>query len=433
MLLVLGSGCGDSNEADNLPKDRVWESVHFRYHTRSTDNASCESVLVQLELHFQLIQTYLGFAWPTGRKVDYYKFVDRSDYLSNSKCPTDAEGCTSDSNVFSPYVLLSHELVHAYLAPTGIPPAFFTEGVASLSSCDTPVTIENPKSWVDLVTLPFSNRSDVYYEGTWFVGELIHRYGPARFLSFYSKLDYRSASLSEITASFEGVYGDSLDDVWSAALAGNTRTRCINLWQCNGAPLSVDGTLQTLASACDGSDTTRTFEFAADTDAVLSSSGYYIRAPLSCNDEFAIPIGGDSLDNIYFPAVLPIAASKYFVGAQGLGAADVGIRALPARAYSRDCSAPQPINLSSPEFEPSDVELVFPTDGNDWFVKLHPTSDRPLWAGVPGVLQECPSCQDLSTCISFDAVSHPDADGNVTLRFSSTSPGVGYVTYYALH
>ncbi len=101
LLLALGSGCSDANETYSLPNDRVWESLHFRYQTRSTDGASCEAVLIQLEQHFQLLQTYLGFEWPISRKVDYYKFVDRDDYLSSGKCPSDAEGCTSDSSIES--------------------------------------------------------------------------------------------------------------------------------------------------------------------------------------------------------------------------------------------------------------------------------------------------------------------------------------------
>lgn len=145
VILALGSGCGDTHDSRNLPNGTLWESEHFRYHTRSNDSASCESVLHQLERHFEQLHEYLGFAWPTDRKIDYYKFADRTDYFDNSPCPHDAESCTSDSNVFSPYVLVNHELVHAYLAPLGLPPAFFTEGIASVFSCEIPVTIINPE------------------------------------------------------------------------------------------------------------------------------------------------------------------------------------------------------------------------------------------------------------------------------------------------
>lgn len=272
----------------------------------------------------------------------------------------------------------------------------------------------------------------MYYEGAWFVGELVHRYGVAQFLSLYGRLDYRF-SRDQITAAFQAVYGETLDAVWSAALRSNTQVRCINLWQCSGAVLTPDGSLQTLAQACDGSDTTRTFELGVDTDAVISSTSYYIHAPLSCNEEFPSPIGGGSLDDFYFPAILRIPSNKYFIGGHGLAAADVGLRALPASAYSRDCTEIQAVDLGSAEFTPDDLELAFPNDGDFWFIKLRPTSERPLWAGVPGIVEECPTCQDLSTCRSFDAASHPDAEGNVTLRFKSASPGLGYVTYYVLH
>jgi hypothetical protein len=66
------------HDGRDLPKDRLWESTHFRYHTRTNDPEPCEAVIVQLERHFELLQGYLGFSWPNGRKVDYYKFLDQA-------------------------------------------------------------------------------------------------------------------------------------------------------------------------------------------------------------------------------------------------------------------------------------------------------------------------------------------------------------------
>ncbi|HEY5958105.1 MAG TPA: hypothetical protein VIV60_16190, partial [Polyangiaceae bacterium] len=134
MLFAITSGCSAEPQLD-LPNDRSWESEHFRYHVRDGDERACEAVLEQLEQHFELTRTYLGFPWSGDRKIEYYKFRDNADYSSNSGCPVDSGSCALQSTVFSPDTLNEHELIHAYLAPLGLPPAFFVEGVASVMAC----------------------------------------------------------------------------------------------------------------------------------------------------------------------------------------------------------------------------------------------------------------------------------------------------------
>src|SRR5688500_3633717 len=58
----------------DLPDDQLWESEHFRYHLRRDEAVACEEVTDQLERHFAIVRDYLGFSWPAGAKVDYYKF-----------------------------------------------------------------------------------------------------------------------------------------------------------------------------------------------------------------------------------------------------------------------------------------------------------------------------------------------------------------------
>jgi hypothetical protein len=105
------------------------------------------------------MQDYLGFPWPTDLKVDYYKFLDKDDYFRNSECPNDSDSCARDSAIFSPHPLQDHELVHAYLAPLGFPPAFFVEGIASVLACDEVFTLGDPEPRQDVVAVPFGDDS----------------------------------------------------------------------------------------------------------------------------------------------------------------------------------------------------------------------------------------------------------------------------------
>jgi hypothetical protein len=60
---------------------------------------------------------------------------------------------------WSPHVLQDHELIHAYLAALGTPPAFFVEGAASILACRHMFALQNSKPWRDLVTGPLAQNS----------------------------------------------------------------------------------------------------------------------------------------------------------------------------------------------------------------------------------------------------------------------------------
>jgi hypothetical protein len=435
-LLTLATACS-SGDGRNLPKDRLWESTHFRYHTRIDDPQPCEAVLVQLERHFELLQGYLGLPWPSGRKVDYYKFVDKADYLSNSVCPEDSDSCSNDSEVMSPHVLQDHELIHAYLAALGTPPAFLVEGAAVVLACDHAFTIQNFKPWREVVTEAFGAKPRrAYYEGAWFVGYLLDRFGPASFLALYGRLDYKTATADTIAAAFASVYGESLEAVWNASLASSDRLRCVNLWNCSGAALPLDGSLQPLESACDGSDNSRTFALDADTDALILSHRYFLYAPLACDEKLPSYVGGASesyeFGTIDDPTVVTIPAGKYFIKSAAQGdLPDVGVRLLPSPTYSRDCSQLHALDISGEEFPKGDIELAIPNDGLSWYVKLHPASGRTFYTGSYATeeVQECSSCGATPVCVPLVDNAHPDANGDVILRLTSPTSGPGTVEY----
>lgn len=435
VLATLQSGCASDDDRD-LPGPRLWESEHFRYHSR-TDDQACEAVLEQLERHFELVQGYLGFPWPPERKVDYYKFRDQADYLRYGQCPSGADSCTRGSTVFSPHVLQDHELIHAYLAPLGMPPAFFAEGVAAAFACDHVFEIEYPEPWQEVVALPFGDRfMRTYLEGPWFVGYLLQRFGPEAFLSLYRQLDYQTATVDAISSVFESVYGEPLETVWNAGLDSSKYLRCVNLWNCSGASLPLDGSIEPLEQACDGSDNSRTFEVTAATDVVISSNRYFLYAPLSCNEDLPYYVGGgeEAYDygTVWDATVVTVPAGKYFMksAAQG-GVPDVGIRALPSNTYSKDCSQLQTLDLAGDSYLTWDVRLTVPKDGNPWFVKVHPPSGGTFYTGSDATeeVQECSSCAETPTCVPLDDNAHPDSEGNVTLRLESPESGPGYASY----
>ena len=198
------------------------QSEHFRYHYRAGDPAVCGDVLLELERHFAALGTYLGFAWPAGRKIDYWKFLDRSDFDAVHPCITpDVTACAPGGAIVSPAAVDRHELVHAYLAPTGLPPPLLLEGVAEGVSCigtgaadATDTTMIAAMSSADLVN--WSADRAHYYAAVRLVRALVDAYGLPALMAVYAALDYQS-SAAQIDAAFTAAFGAGLDALWPAA------------------------------------------------------------------------------------------------------------------------------------------------------------------------------------------------------------------------
>jgi len=283
-----------------------------------------------------------------------------------------------------------------------------------------------------VVLFPFSDRFDVYGEGPWFIGYLLYRYGPESVLSLYGSLDHETASLDQISATFEALYGESLDTAWNAALASSHRVRCVNLWRCAGATLALDGSPQTLAQTCDATDLTRTFQLDAETDVVMASGFPPIRAPVTCDQELPFAVSGNQLGAVIDPAVAPMTSGKYFVQGSTEEAATVGVRVLPKKAYAQDCTQSEPVDLSAGEFSAEYFDLTIPNGEGAWFIKLRSPNNRSIWQGQPQAsadVEKCIGCGESLACQPLNGETHPNADGIVTLRLTSETPGPGYVTY----
>jgi len=136
-------GCGGRN----LPGDVTWESEHFAYKTRTGEQVACADILATLEDHFQSMQRVIGFDWPQGAKVTYYKFENVVDYKANSDCGATADACAPGTTVETSEAFNPHELVHAYLHETGFPPPLLLEGAAVALSCASWRRAQPTLSW----------------------------------------------------------------------------------------------------------------------------------------------------------------------------------------------------------------------------------------------------------------------------------------------
>jgi hypothetical protein len=416
----------DGDAAPDLPDDRLWESEHFRYHLRRDEAAACEGVMVQLERHFAIVHDYLGLSWPPGAKVDYYKFRDQADYARESDCPEYGSSCVRDGAVLTARILQHHELIHAYLAPLGLPPAFFTEGVAVALACRTPFSIA-PRPWREVVAVPFGN-DRAFLEGPWFVAFLLRAYGPERFLRLYAALTWE-ASAERIAEAFAEIYGVSLDSAWQDAERAGNGVACLFLWECAGPPLTTDGTEYALGHACDASDEHRTFELAAPADLVASSTYYLVNAPVSCDVAPARSFADDPL--LWVANVSHYLAGRYFVGAFDIPTS-LSLRPVRGRVFSAECSDAVALDLSDHEFEYSRFELTLPADTGPVFVRLRPAAGQALCSGGANpalAIDACPDC-DVSNCAPLSCPAAVDASDSVVLRLTPREPAAINLSAY---
>src|SRR3954471_20567010 len=113
-------------DGPDLPSAHVWESEHFRYHTRADDGAPCPAVTTRLDHNFEVLRRQLDSPLDPAWKVDYYKFRDDADRDAHGGCP-DHFNCAWARHVESIRRFDEHELVHAYLNTGPAPPLLFTE------------------------------------------------------------------------------------------------------------------------------------------------------------------------------------------------------------------------------------------------------------------------------------------------------------------
>jgi hypothetical protein len=416
-LLAIGAvgSCRASSNVD-LPSDRHWSSAHFDYRTRQSDTSICGDILGPLEEHFALLQSYLGFEWPAGSKVTYYKFTDSSDFAAHSDCPPDFGGCAPKTDVEAAGGMDEHELVHAYLYQTGYPPWVILEGAAVALSCQSVLLGEKPAlAWSDLASVAWGS-PDVYEAGAWLVGYLLGVYGPKPFLSLYAALPH-GASASDMDAAIQRTYGRSLADIWTSAL-GEDHPRNTCVWACSRPPMPIDG------SAIDSSGT--------------CGLGY-VPHPFTLASEATVSFSTTSADLILGPCGSVSLPQTAINGGQGA----VALYRLPAGSYFLGNSPVQGSIVAQPDastalnqtcanatdgslLAAANVYVCVPRSAAPWFLALPPPKGRSLTvipSPQPGESSAlCPSCGDLTACTDVSKPVPWPANATLMLKTDPNAP-----------
>jgi hypothetical protein len=414
-------GCGGPNE--DLPKDRVWTSPHFRYAARADDTSVCSPVVDQLEAHLQVLGDYLGLTW-TGGQISYYKFRDYDDFRSDSGCLTSAGACARPAEVLSPRVLDGHELVHIYTGPLGHPPALFEEGIAEALAPVGRRFMAPERSWRDILAmprLPDGAWPDLDYSaGGWFVTHVLRRYGPAPFLAFYRAAAANPAA-EDIAWQFREVYGAELDDVWREAQVSTPRLPGIPVWECTTAePMGLGGDAIPVKQSCDGRGAYAGLELPTPTTVTWTDDSKLDFSVSECTGQGGLYtlLSNDS----YVPGAMALAAGKYYV-APGLLRVTTKLREAEGM-LGPDCAALTPLGVGPDSSDP--LVFVIADSAVPWFATLEPTlgstvrlalDPRRPFGERTATVEACDTCQ--GPCRPIDATSDIEVSSRVVLRFSN--------------
>jgi hypothetical protein len=407
---VLGALLGCDGRGSDLPREVRWSSEHFDYWTRASETGACADVLTPLERHFATLESYLGFAWPAGKRVAYDKFVDGKDLDAHGGCEG-APGCTYGSEIEVTGALDTHELVHAYLSETGTPPPVLIEGVAVALSCSAAYyAVPKPTiGWEALASLS-EGPADVYPPGAWLVAYLLDAYGPGPFLNVYATLPYH-ASAADMDAAFRAGYGKSLADIWAAALAEDQpRNTCI--WECSGPPLALDGQPFDTAGVC-GVDTKRPFALAEEATVAFTANGGTGLGLGPCG-----PVTPPAVVVFAIPTVVTIfhlPAGRYFLE-NGYTPGTIVGTADASATLNPDCAAATDSSL----LDVANIFVAVPPGDAPWFLALPPPTKPTLAvleAGGDGAAALCTSCATGAACTDLRSEAVDVAAGD-TLRLT---------------
>lgn len=402
-LTAVGGACATLLACQShldLPSDRSWQSTHFDYRTRAADTSVCPDILGPLEDHFAVLQGTLGFDWPAGQRVTYYKFLDSADFSANADCGAGAGGCAPGASVRSTNGLDTHELIHAYLSGSGDPPPILVEGVAVVLSCtaDSYASPKPTQTWDQLATVAFSagDTVTVYNTGAWLVGYLLDAFGAGPFLTLYRTLPH-TADATAMDAAIQNIYGQSLSTIWSAAL-GESQPRNSCVWQCSQPALTLDGNaFDTSAGVC-GVDVERPFTLPSEAVISFFAKGPAISlGPCGRSNPPGGVLNGGLTGGLMALYDLP-AGSYYLEYSPTPGTltptADASAALNPVCASATDVAA-----LTAPT-----LFVAVPPSGPNWFLPLPP----PLADGKPPLIQPVLTAATVSLCVSCDAASCTD-------------------------
>jgi len=427
-LLLLISGCGDQRSW--FEGNRLWESEHFRYHSYADDDSVCEGVLGTLEAHWQRTHDYLGFAWKSGAKVDYYKFRTEEEFERLADCP-DSLGCGGGLAVRAFLSAHQHELVHSYFdADQVYPPSFLAEGIAEVMSCEVPHE-SSLRTWRDVVEKTVAQDPSLGNDGAWLIGHLLKHYPRNKFLVWYDAVR-AGDNADSVGKAFEAAYGVSLDTMWDEvhAFAGR-KVQCVYLDECSAPALSLDGTPTTVGVSCDGSNQFRTIQVDEATNLVFQPNLTTVRVLSTCEVVPRVATylsGAASLVN----TMVRLEPGKYTFGADKESApVEVKARAAPELGLTSSCNDSAAFAFDPSAFGATTIsEVTVPPGaaGDTWFVRIAPGPGKYLVAnsGYPEVaLKRCLGCTGSCESIYSPGAWPLDAQGAATLRIDRIKTSLG--------
>jgi hypothetical protein len=207
-----------------------------------------------------------------GEKVTYYKFHDVVDFRANSACGT-AAGCAPGTTVESSEAFNPHELVHAYLRPTGYPPTLLLEGAAIALSCASWRRQRPVIPWRQAFDIRESSPRvhELYDAAGWLAAYLLATRPAAAFVALYRDAGAEQAA-GEFAASFARAYGEPLDDVWDEMIAA-ARPPAFCPWECGRPQAPLDGVTPVASDAACGVPPTHALTLAQPGELVARLTG----------------------------------------------------------------------------------------------------------------------------------------------------------------
>ena len=408
------AGCGGRN----LPGDVTWESEHFAYKTRTGEQVACADVLPALEEHFQSMRQTIGFDWPQGAKVTYYKFEDVVDYQANNECGAAGNACAPGTTVQTSEAFNPHELVHAYLRPTGYPPTLLLEGAAVALSCASWRRPQPTVSWREAFDLSTSGprANDVYNAGGWLAGYLLSTRVASAFVDLYRDAG-AGQTADAFAATFARVYGESLDDVWTEMMAAG-RPPAFCPWECGRPQASLDGVTPIATDAACGIPPTHAITLGQPGELVATLTGV-------SNFSLGICGAGSVPPATFYPATTAnapthvdyvLAAGDYFVTGP-FGNATLTLAPHPPETFVRsDCASAA---TAPPWLDQTGVVAIMVPNGT-WYTELSwsaPTDVMVSPPQPPSIASLCPTCDATAgTCVVVTTTTETRVQGMRALR-----------------
>lgn len=313
LALALGSAaCADAVE---MPDDRVWTAGHVRYHAGADDD-SCSAIAETADWHARSVSAAFGLPLDESVVVDYSKCRNLAALEASQVCPSRAAACSHGRMTWSSAALDRHELTHAYFSSLPSSHHLFEEGIAEALSCPVPAS-GAPTPWTSpehAFATRYEDLDDrLYAQAGHFVGFLVNRYGPERFVELYRAVE-REAELAAVALQFEATYGLELADAWQAAAMASPEQGCVRWWECLGPALSL-GEWQPLGVDCDQSDVYRTVEVASRGTYLFQTLPDSLSQLSSCDPER--PVASEWQASA--TSLLPLEPGRYFVGSSQPG------------------------------------------------------------------------------------------------------------------